>query len=86
MTEPETVEAIAVRVAELLAERDRPALVDAHTASELLGVPHTWLLAEARANRVPHVRLGRYVRFHPDDLHDWTRQRVRGPRPRKAAA
>ena len=38
-------------------------LIDAKAAGELLGVPHTWVLEEARHDRIPHVRLGRYVRF-----------------------
>jgi excisionase family DNA binding protein len=54
-------------------------LVDAKDAAELLSVPHTWLLAEARRDRVPHVRLGRYVRFDPDELEHWWRGRMRGP-------
>ena len=44
----------------------RPRLVDAAAAAEILGVPKTWVLAEARADRIPHVRLGRYVRFEPE--------------------
>lgn len=54
-------------------------LIDAAEAGELLGVPKSWVLAEARADRVPHVRLGRYVRFEPDELERWWRQRRRGP-------
>jgi len=46
-------------------------LLDAKAASELLGVPPTWLLAQARAGRVPHHRLGHYVRFSADDLQEW---------------
>jgi len=46
-------------------------LIDAKAASRLLGVPHTWLLAQARAGTIPHHRLGHYVRFNPDDLRDW---------------
>ena len=46
-------------------------LIDAKAAGELLGVPHTWLLAQARAQRIPHHRLGHYVRFNPDDLEQW---------------
>ncbi len=61
------------------------ALLNAQQAAELVNVPHTSLLAEARANRVPHVRLGRYVRFDPDELEHWWRERCsRGPW-RKAA-
>ncbi len=38
-------------------------LIDAKAAGELLSVPHTWVLEQARHDRIPHVRLGRYVRF-----------------------
>jgi excisionase family DNA binding protein len=47
------------------------ALIDAKAASELLGVPHTWLLAQACERRIPHHRLGHYVRFDPKDLREW---------------
>ncbi len=46
-------------------------LIDATAAGRLLGVPHTWLLAQARAGRIPHHRLGHYVRFSADDLKLW---------------
>jgi excisionase family DNA binding protein len=51
-----------------------PPLIDARAAGRLLGVPHTWLLAQARAGRVPHHRLGHYVRFNPEDLQAWLRE------------
>ncbi len=38
------------------------------------GVPPTWLLAQAREGRIPHHRLGHYVRFNPDDLREWLRE------------
>jgi AcrR family transcriptional regulator len=37
------------------------------------------VLAEARAERIPHVRLGRYVRFDAGELHAWWLSRRRGP-------
>jgi excisionase family DNA binding protein len=46
-------------------------LIDAKEAARRLGIPHTWLLAQARARRIPHHRLGHYVRFNPDDLKRW---------------
>jgi excisionase family DNA binding protein len=55
------------------------ALVDATAAGEQLSVPPTWVLAEARAGRIPHVRLGRYVRFDPGELERWWLTRRRGP-------
>ena len=51
--------------------RHEPALLDAKGASELLNVPASWVAVEARAGRIPHVRLGRYVRFEPEALWDW---------------
>ena len=48
-------------------------LLDAEQAAKLLGVPPTWLLAQARKQRVPHHRLGHYVRFDPDELIQWVR-------------
>lgn len=61
-------------------EINRPGkLIDAREAAALLNVPDTWVLAEARASRIPHVRLGRYVRFDRDALHAWWRSRARGP-------
>ena len=55
------------------------ALIDAKAAGELLGVPPTWLLRQARRDAVPHIRLGRYVRFDADQLLAWSRNRARGP-------
>ena len=54
-------------------------LIDAKAAGELLGVPTSWVLAEARSNRVPHIRLGRYVRFRRDALLEWVLDREQGP-------
>jgi excisionase family DNA binding protein len=55
-------------------------LLDANGAADLLSVPMSWVLAEARADRIPHVRLGRYVRFDADELAEWCKARQRGPR------
>jgi excisionase family DNA binding protein len=63
------------------------ALLDADQAGAQLGVPGSWVRAEARADRIPHVRLGRYVRFDADELDAWWRGRAKGPwRSRGAAA
>jgi len=70
------------RLAGLLAERIAPAepLADAKAASAALGVPASWVLAEARAGRIPHVRLGHYVRFDLAELRAWASARTTGPR------
>jgi hypothetical protein len=54
-------------------------LIDAKAAGDLLGVPPTWILEQARHDRIPHVRLGRYVRFDAGQLLAWARNRARGP-------
>jgi len=65
-----------------LGERDASPLLDAEEAAALLSLPKSWILAEARASRIPHCRLGRYVRFRRDDLIAWTDGHTVGPRPR----
>ena len=59
--------------------REFRSLLDAHGPAALLNVPASWVLAEARAERIPHVRLNRYVRFEADELEAWWRNRRRGP-------
>jgi len=54
-------------------------LLDAQGAADLLNVPKSWVLSEARAGRVPHIKLGKYTRFDADDLLAWARARRRGP-------
>lgn len=56
------------------AEQSFTPLIDAKAAARLLGVPHTWLLAQARAGQIPHHRLGHYVRFNPEDLREWLQE------------
>ena len=57
-------------------------LVDAEDAAKLLGVPSTWLLAQARAQRIPHQKLGHYVRFDIDRLIAWLEENETQPRTR----
>jgi excisionase family DNA binding protein len=46
-------------------------LLDASELAERLNVPAGWPLEQARAGNIPHVRLGRYVRFDWDDVAAW---------------
>ncbi len=59
-------------------EPDR-ALLDATEVAELLGVPTSWVYAEARAGRLPHVRIGRYRRFRARTVDAWIDDHERGP-------
>ena len=47
------------------------------TADEVairLGVSREWVWAQARAGRIPHVRLGRYRRFREEAIEAWVLQ------------
>lgn len=46
---------------------NRP-LVSAKQIAELFEMDATWFLTRARENRIPHVRLGKYVRFDHDEI------------------
>ena len=48
----------------------------------MLNVPKSWLLSQAREDKVPHIRLGRYVRFDAGELERWSQECARGPRRR----
>jgi|GEM_PF-2775120 excisionase family DNA binding protein len=67
------------RARRIVEQRTLSPLIDAKAAGRLLGVPHTWLLAQARAGRIPHHRLGHYVRFDAEDLREWLRETRSGP-------
>jgi excisionase family DNA binding protein len=76
------VDALADAIAERLGNGSPAPLLDAKQAAALLNVPASWLLAEARAGRVPSVQLGKYRRFKRDDLLAWLDCRASGPRRR----
>jgi excisionase family DNA binding protein len=50
-------------------------LIDAAGAAEVLGLSgQQRVLRMARAAELPSVRIGRFVRFRPEDLRDWVEQ------------
>jgi excisionase family DNA binding protein len=48
-------------------------LLTADEVADRLGVRPDWVWAQARAGRIPHVRLGRYRRFRESALEAWLR-------------
>jgi excisionase family DNA binding protein len=46
-------------------------LLTAREVAELLSVPESWVRQESRAGRIPHLRLGRYVRYDRDAVLGW---------------
>ena len=56
---------------------DRPAaslaepLLDATAAAELLTVKPSWVYEAVRSGRLPHLKIGRHIRFLRSDLEAW---------------
>ena len=46
-------------------------LLTAEEVAEHLAVPVSWVRESTRSGAMPHVRLGRYVRFDLDDVERW---------------
>lgn len=53
-------------------------LLTAEDVATMLGMGTDWIYAQVRANRIPHVRLGRFVRFRADSIEQWICQLERG--------
>jgi excisionase family DNA binding protein len=45
--------------------------------AELLRVTTAWVYAETRGKRLPHVHLGRYVRYRAGAIHEWLAEQER---------
>lgn len=56
-------------------------LVDANAIAELLGVPTSWVREQTRGGAIPHVKLGRYVRFDEDVVRAWVAKCSRPGKP-----
>ena len=54
-------------------------LLTAKEVGELLLLNASWVLDAARRNAIPHIRLGRYVRFRRMDIEAWLLDQRRGP-------
>ena len=49
----------------------RDVLLTADEVASFLRVTRGWVYAETRARRIPHVRLGRYVRYRRSTVEAW---------------
>ena len=60
---------------ERLRERASPPspsrLLEADDVADILGMTTDWIYREVRAGRLPHIRLGRYVRFRQESIDAW---------------
>jgi excisionase family DNA binding protein len=61
--------------AEMQHHPPRPSrLLTADEVASLLQVTRSWVYAETRAHRIPHVPLGRYIRYREDAIYAWIEQ------------
>ena len=51
-------------------------------AAALIRVPKSWLYERTRTNTVPHVKLGKYLRFDQEEFLAWAHQFRRDGRGR----
>jgi excisionase family DNA binding protein len=51
-------------------------------AAALIRVPKSWLYERTRTNTIPHLKLGKYLRFDRDELVAWARHFRRDGRGR----
>jgi excisionase family DNA binding protein len=54
-------------------------LLEADDVARYIGMTADWVYREVRAGRMPHIRLGRYVRFRRESIDAWLAARERGP-------
>jgi excisionase family DNA binding protein len=58
--------------------REPTRLLTADEVASRLGVQPSWVSKAARANRIPHVCVGRYRRFRWPDIEVWLESQRRG--------
>ena len=46
-------------------------LVGINEMAEKLDVPVSWLYSRTRTNAIPHYKVGKYVKFEPDEVWNW---------------
>lgn len=56
-------------------------LVTAAEVAEHLAVPVSWVRESTRSGAIPHVELGRYVRYRMSDIEAWIQSCSRPGRP-----
>ena len=52
-------------------------LLDVDEIAELLGVPKSWIYDRTRRGKIPHRKLGKYLRFDPEAIQKWLEEQNR---------
>lgn len=56
-------------------------LLDATDVATMLSVPTSWVREHTRSGTIPHVQLGRYVRYDEADVRAWVESVKNGSGP-----
>ncbi len=56
-------------------------LLEAKEVAELLAVPESWVRQHTRSGSIPHVPLGRWVRYDREDVLRWVQELKTGGGP-----
>ena len=46
-------------------------LIGVNELAEILGVPPSWIYHRSRMNKIPMIRVGKYIKFNLDEVMDW---------------
>ncbi len=57
-------------------------LLTAAEVAELLAVPESWVREATRQDRLPHIHLGRYIRYHASAVDRWLAEQEHAADPR----
>ncbi len=57
---------------------DSDRLLDAGDVAAMLNVPERWVREPTRGDLVPHLRLGRYVRYRREAVLEWLTEQEHG--------
>lgn len=52
--------------------------VDIRAVERLTGLPRSWLYAKAAAGEIPHLKVGKYLRFDLQEVKAWLERHRRG--------
>jgi excisionase family DNA binding protein len=59
--------------------------VDIKDVEKFTGLPRSWIYAKAAAGEIPHLKVGKYLRFRLTEVEAWLAQHQRGARSGDAA-
>ena len=61
-------------------------LIGVKEVSETTGLPASWIYSQAAAGRIPHLKLGKYLKFRPQEIAAWLETHRRGGNSQGAGA